>query len=132
MNATATLGNARALRWRAAQVLEALQTLKGGRSLDEDQHAALLELSDILDEYTAHTSRGGITPISRGLLDDQAVATWKSAKLTFEREAADPTRLSRMAQELRRLAQVSATNATTDVPAEIETFCVRLLEPAEE
>ena len=127
MSPTHSLANARALRWRAALVLDSIHTLKTGAKLDADESGALLEFSAVLDEYAAQTSRGGVVPISRGLLDDEAMATWQSAKLAFERE--QPSTISSIAHELRHLAQTSAAGEAASVSPEIEAFCMRLLTP---
>ena len=127
MSALHSLANARALRWRAALVLDAIHTLKAGGKLEVDDNVVLFEFSDVLDEYKAQTKRGGVVPISRGLLDDEALATWKSAKLAFER--ADPESISRMAHELRELAQASSKGDVPRISPEIEAFCVGLLTP---
>jgi len=127
MNAAHSLANARALRWRAALVLDAIRALKAGVKLDADENVVLVEFSVVLDEYTAQALRGGVVPISRGLLDDEAMATWQSAKLAFER--VDSASIARMAGELRQVAEASADGKIPHVSPEIETFCVRLLTP---
>jgi hypothetical protein len=110
--------------------LEAVSTLKRGGRIDIDHRDVLLELSAVLDQYTAHKARGGIIPISRGLLTDQAIATWRTAKLAFEREAADPVRLSRISRALLTLAQAGEADEAARVSPEVEEFCNRLLDPA--
>lgn len=127
MSPAHSLANARALRWRAALVLDAIHTLKTGAGLDADESGILLEFSAVLDEYAAQRLRGGVVPISRGLLDDEVMATWQSAKLAFERE--EPATIATIARELRALARASATGEVTAVSPQVETFCLRLLRP---